>query len=80
MKVGRLTPAANLLFSATMRRLNLTAVLLAVTVTAPACATGLLGEDEGTDDDGDGGDSGGGSPDPGGGSGLSCEETVSLKV
>lgn len=46
---------------------------------APGCATGLLGEDEGTEDDGSG-DTGDGTPDPGGGSGLSCEETVSLKV
>lgn len=62
-----------------MRRFDLTAVLLAVAVMAPACATGLLGEDEGTDDEGPGGN-GGGSPDPGDGSGLSCEEVVSLKV
>jgi hypothetical protein len=63
-----------------MRRLDLTAFLLAVAVMAPACATGLLGEeDDGTEDEGDG-DSGGGTPNPGGGSGLSCEETVSLKV
>jgi hypothetical protein len=62
-----------------MRRLDLTAFLLAVAVMAPACATGFLSEDEGTEDDGDG-DGGGGTPDPGGGSGLSCEEVVSLKV
>src|SRR5688500_1425361 len=63
-----------------MRRLDLTAFLLAVAVMAPACATGLLGEEDGSEDDGDSGDNGGGTPNPGGGSGLACEETVSLKV
>jgi len=63
-----------------MRRLGLSAVLLAVAVTAPACATGFLDSgDEGTDGDDPGGD-GNGTPDPGGGSGLECEEVVSLKT
>lgn len=63
-----------------MRRLRLSAVLLAVAVTAPACATGLLDPgDEGTDGDDPGG-GGGTTPDPGGGSGLECEELVSLKL
>jgi hypothetical protein len=63
-----------------MRRLDLTAVLLAVALMAPACATGFLDSDGDDTDDGSGDGNGDGTPDPGDGSGLSCEEVVSLKV